>query len=189
MAMGGMLTETVYVQGGFSDANGQPTVAGFDTFLDDAEFFSYAELGVTTSQDRLYLDNIHVTLWHSDAREQAGVPEGRGIAFTAQKFIDDKWLPFVRVGYADGAASLMQTTFSTGLGVQCANRDVMGIGLSWGQPADASLREQFTSEFFYRFQLTQFLALTPDVQLIVDPSNNPETDVLALFGLRLRAAF
>ena len=48
---------------------------------------------------------------------------------------------------------------------------------------------QFTSEFFYRFQLTQFLAVTPDIQVIADPALNPGVDVLALFGVRLRAAF
>jgi porin len=111
------------------------------------------------------------------------------VAFTAQRFICDKWLPFFRAGYADGDAALMQTTFSTGLGLLRENKDLAGIGLSWGSPADGSLRDQFTSELFYRYQLTQFLAVTPDVQLIVDPALNPDEDVLALFGTRLRAAF
>ena len=117
-AAGAMLTEHLYVQGGFGDANGQPTLVGFDTFFDDSEYFSYAEVGATTSQDRIYLDNVHVTLWNTDARRAAGTPRGHGVAFTAQKFVDDKWLPFFRFGYADGDAALMQTTFSTGLGCQ-----------------------------------------------------------------------
>lgn len=188
-AAGAMLTEHVYMQGGFSDANGQPTTAGFDTFFDDAEYFSYAEIGVTSSQDRLFLDNIHVAIWHTDARQGAGMPEGHGVAFTAQRFVCDRWLPFFRFGYADGDAALMQTTFSTGLGLQRENRDVLGVGLSWGNPAESSLRNQFTSEAFYRFQLTQFLAVTPDIQLIVDPALNLDEDVLAFFGVRLRAAF
>ena len=188
-AAGAMLTEHVYLQGGFADANGQPTTAGFDTFFRDAEYFSYAEVGVTSAKDRIYLDNVHVTLWHSDRREIAGAPEGHGVAVTAQKFLCDKWLPFFRFGYADGDAALMQTTFSTGLGIQRENRDVFGLGCSWGSPADGSLRDQFTSEVFYRFQLTQFLAVTPDIQVIVDPALNPTTDVLGVFGVRLRAAF
>lgn len=57
------------------------------------------------------------------------------------------------------------------------------------KPADGSLRDQFTSELFYRFQLTQFLAVTPDVQLIVDPALSPNTNVLTFFGIRVRAAF
>lgn len=182
-----MLTDHVYLQGGFSDANAVPTQASFDTFFDDSEYFSYAEMGITSSQDRLYLDNIHVTLWHSDSRRAAGVPQGQGVAFTAQRFIDDKWLPFFRAGFSDGDASLMETTFSTGLGVRRENTDVAGVGVSWGKPATTS-REQFTGELFYRFQLTQFVALTPDVQIIVDPAANPGTDVLAAFGIRFRMA-
>jgi porin len=189
MAAAGMLTDRLYVQGGLADANGQPTLAGFDTFFDDSEYFSYFELGATSSQDRIYLDNIHVTVWHTDAREAAASPEGWGFAFTAQKFLCDKWQPFFRFGYSDGDAALLQTSFSTGLGLKRKNNDVAGIGVSWGKPSIGSLRDQFTSEAFYRFQLTQFLAVSPDVQLIVDPALNPTVDVLAFFGVRLRAAF
>lgn len=188
-AAGAMLTDKIYLQGGFADANGQPTLAGFDTFFDDHEYFSYVELGLTSSRDRIYLDNLHATLWHTDAREKALTPEGWGVAVTAQKFLGDKWLPFFRFGYADGDAALMQTTFSTGVGLRRTNNDVAGIGISFGKPADGTLRDQFTSEVFYRFQLTQYLAITPDVQLIADPALNPDEDVLALFGIRLRAAF
>lgn len=189
VAAGGMLTEHLYMQGGFSDANGQPTHAGIDTFFNESEYFSYVEFGATTSQDRLFADNIHVTLWHTDARKSAQTPRGQGVAFSAAKFVDDRWLPFFRFGYSDGDAALMQTTFSTGLGLQRKNRDVIGVGISWGSPANGKLRDQFTSELFYRFQLTQFLAVTPDVQLIVDPALNPTVDMLAFFGIRLRAAF
>jgi porin len=188
-AAGGMLTDRLYLQGGLADANGQPTLSGFDTFFDDSEYFSYVELGATSSQDRIYLDNMHVTLWHTEAREVAATPEGWGVAFTAQKFLYDKWQPFFRFGYSDGDAALLQTNFSTGIGLKRENNDVAGIGVSWGKPSVGSLRDQFTSEAFYRFQLTQFLAITPDVQLIVDPALNPTVDVLAFFGVRLRAAF
>jgi porin len=189
IAAGAMLTDRLYLQGGFADANGQPTLAGFDTFFNDREYFSYIELGITSSQDRIYLDNIHATLWHTDARAVAQTPEGWGVAVTAQKFVCDKWLPFFRFGYADGDAALMQTTFSTGLGLRRDNNDVAGIGISFGKPADGALRDQFTSEVFYRFQLTQYLAVSPDVQLIGNPALNPNEDVLALFGIRLRTAF
>ena len=83
----------------------------------------------------------------------------------------------------------MQTVFSTGIGLRRENNDVAGIGFSWGAPADGTLRDQFTSEFSYRFQLTQFLTITPDVQLIVDPALNPTVDVLAFAGIRLWASF
>ena len=189
VAAAAMLTDQIYVQGGFADANGQPNLAGFDTFFDDQEYFSYLEIGVTTSRDRIYLDNTHVTFWHTDDRVKAMTPEGWGIAITTQKYFDDTWLPFFRFGYSDGDAALMQTTFSTGLGLRRKNNDVAGLGFSFGKPSDGTLQDQFTSECFYRFQLTQFLAISPDVQLIANPALDPSEDVVALFGLRLRAAF
>ena len=71
-AAGAMLTDRLYLQAGLGDANGQPTRSGFDTFFDDSEFFSYIEFGATSSQDRIYLDNIHATLWHTDAARPPG---------------------------------------------------------------------------------------------------------------------
>lgn len=188
-AMGGMLTNQLYFQAGFSDANGQPTRSGFDTFFQDGEFFSYVEIGWTSSKERIYLDNTHLTVWHTDARQNAGTPEGWGIAFTAQKYFYESWLPFFRFGYSQGDAALLQTVISTGLGYRRANNDVAGLGLSWGKPADGHLRDQFSSEIFYRFQLTKVLAVTPDIQVVVDPALNPQEDMLAFFGIRLRAAF
>ena len=189
IAFGAMLTQHIYAQGGLADANGQPTQAGFDTFFEDNEYFTYLEFGLTPSKELLYVDNVHATFWHTDARKAAQTPEGWGVALTAQKYIDDRWLPFLRFGYAEGDAALMQTTLSTGIGLRRENNDVAGIGISFGKPADGSLRDQFTSEAFYRFQLTQALAVTPDVQLIGNPALDPQRDTLALFGVRLRAAF
>lgn len=83
----------------------------------------------------------------------------------------------------------MQTTLSTGIGLRRTNNDVAGIGISFGKAADGSLQDQFTSEAFYRFQLTQALAVTPDLQLIGNPALEPRRDALALFGIRLRATF
>ena len=84
------------------------------------------------------MDNLHATLWDTDARDEAGTPEGWGVAVTAQKFVCEKWLPFFRFGYSDGDAALMQTIFSTGLGVRRENNDVSGIGISIGKPADGA---------------------------------------------------
>ena len=189
VAFGAMLTDHLYLQGGLGDANGQTTTAGFDTFFEHAEYFSYLEFGATTSQDRLYLDNVHATFWQTDARAAAGTPWGWGVAVTAQKFVEDTWLPFVRFGYSEGDLALMQTTLSTGVGWLRENSDVVGLGVSWGQPADGSLSEQFTSELFYRLQVTDYLAITPDLQLIVDPALNPQADAIGYIGVRVRFAF
>ena len=68
-------------------------------------------------------------------------------------------------------------------------QDTIGLAASWGQPSNPSLDNQFTTELYYKMQLTRRLALTPSVQLIVNPSINPDTSVLAVFGIRARIDF
>ena len=63
------------------------------------------------------------------------------------------------------------------------------LGLAWGHPQDSTLRDQYVAEAFYRMYLTPQIHLTPDFQLIINPSLNPDEDVVAVFGLRLRVLF
>ena len=67
--------------------------------------------------------------------------------------------------------------------------DLAGVGLSWEDPSDRSLREQNSLELFYRLQLAQNLALTPSVQVLIDPAQNPNDDAITVFGLRGRLTF
>jgi len=62
-----MITDNLYVIGGFADSNSNSSdpFNGFDTF-GDQEFFKTIELGWTTSRDRFYFDNTHITYWHAD---------------------------------------------------------------------------------------------------------------------------
>ncbi|MEE9149756.1 MAG: carbohydrate porin, partial [Candidatus Tectomicrobia bacterium] len=188
-AVGAWLANQVYTVAGFADTNGDPTRIGFDTFIDEAEFFTHIELGWSPSFERRYLDNVYVTAWHADEREKAGVPDGWGLLFSAQRFLKERWLPFLRAGYSEGEAPALNASVSMGLGYYVRERaDVTALGVSWGKPSLDGLRDQYTVEYFYRLQLSPNFALTPDVQLILDPALNPNEDVIAVFGLRARLA-
>jgi len=191
VAFGAMATDHIYVVGGLADANGDPTKPGdwFDTFFNDHEYFYHFEVGWTSSQDRIYLDNIHLTGWYADERDEAQVEDGWGLAFSAAKFINDTWMPFLRAGYSDGGGALLEASVSAGVGYYFEeSKDLIGFGLNWGRPPDSGLDNQYTAEIFYRLQLAQNLAITPDVQLIFNPALNPEEDMLWVFGLRARLA-
>jgi porin len=43
-------------------------------------------------------------------------------------------------------------------------------------------------ELFWRWQLARQLAVTPDLQLLINPANNPDEDAIWVFGLRGRFA-
>lgn len=190
---GGMIAKNIYIQAGFSDANSDPTspFKGFGNVVDESDFFKWVEVGFTPGQDKIYFDNLHVTFWHIDERTN-GTPDGWGFNASWQKWIGDKWLPFIRGGYADDSGSLLERSISVGLGYQpVPMRGVIGFGFNWGKPNPISFEgadDQYTTELFWRYQLTRELAITPSLQYIKDPALNPEEDNLWAFGLRLRLA-
>jgi len=190
-AIGAALGEKGYIVGGFSDANAKATTSGFDTFFSDREYFKHFELGRFSSFDRRYFDNTHVTLWHADRRDDAGVPEGWGATFSYTKFIGDRVMPFVRAGYSDGGGgALLERMVSGGVGILRRSHDLIGVGLSWGEPSEDSfspgLDDQYTAEVSYRITLSQNSVITPDLQWIIDPALNPQESSVLVFGLRLR---
>jgi len=190
-----MLTDNFYIIGGFADSNADSTdpFEGFDTF-GDGEFFKTIELGWVTSPDRFYFDNTHITYWHADERETAGVSSGWGVNFSYEHAFNDKWMPFVRAGYADDGGSLLQKTVSAGLGYHWGtNNSLLGLGFNWGQPNEDTfgpdLDDQYTTELFCRFQVTNNLQITPDIQYIKNPALNPEEDDSWVYGVRARLYF
>jgi porin len=185
-AVGGLLTENVYAQVGFSDALSDPTdpLDGFDSFFSDNKYFSWAELGWTPGKDKIYFDNAHVTAWHKDA--VSGNPSGWGLNASYQRWLNDQWLPFVRGGYTKDSGSLLETSLSAGVGYQpVPMRGVIGAGFNWGKPNGGG-RDQYTTELFWRYQLTKEVALTPSLQYILDPALDPASDDLIAVGLRVR---
>lgn len=69
------------------------------------------------------------------------------------------------------------------------DREVVGLGLAWGRPADAELRDQWSGDLFYRVQVLPNLALTPGLQAILHPSANPGESLVFVGGLRGRLTF
>jgi porin len=136
--------------------------------------------------DRAYFDNIHLTVWHQDARTAAGVPEDYGAAFSAAWFVDNRWVPFLRAGVSKGTAALYDASVSVGVGYFNQHRDLAAIGLNWGSPGDDSLDDQFTAEAFYRFQASENFAITLDGQVIVNPALNPGETAIGVVGVRAR---
>ena len=195
LAGGAMLTDNLYIIAGITNAYSDPTnpFDGFSRFFDENEYFTSIEFGWTSSQGRIYHDNVHLTFWHVDESEKAGTPDGWGVNFQFVTQIYDSLMPFVRAGYADDSGSLMQKSVSVGLGYEpVPGEDQLGFAFNWGEPNEASfgsdVDDQYTIETFYRFQLTPRLALTPNVQYLIDPALDPDQSDIWLFGLRARLA-
>jgi porin len=193
LAAGAMITDSIFLIGGLADLNADPTDPGrtLDSFFSDYEYFKHIEIGWTPSHDRIYLDNVHLTLWHADERVEATTPSGWGANFSWSHYISDRWLPFVRAGYASEGGSLMQKSVSVGFGYQRKpGKNLLGVGLNWGEPNENTwepgLPNQYTAELFFRWQVSKAIAITPDVEYLRNPALNPDTDSLWVFGLRVR---
>lgn len=191
-----MITDNLYVLAGLADVNGDPANPGdsFDTFFNDREYFKHIEVGWISSFDHRYKDNIHLTAWKADERKTALVEDGWGMAFSFNKLIDERWLPFARFGYSDGGGALLERSLSVGVGYFASIRsDTLGVGLNWGRPAEETfgpdLDDQYTMEAYYRRQVNQHMTITPNVQLLINSALNPQNDQIWILGLRARASF
>ena len=173
------------IAGSISDANG--SIKEVDFFEDGSEFFKFVELSWSPTQAQRFTHNLHLTYWHVDERETAGVPQGDGISFGANWTTDnEKWMTFFRAGWSDGLAPLFNKNLTLGFIRRFHRRDLLGLGVNWGEPSVDTLRDQYTAELFYRFQFAQNLAFTPSVQLLVDPALNLNEDEIWVAGLRMR---
>ena len=159
------------------------------SFFDESEYFTSVEVGWTSAKERYYTDNVHVTFWHVDRVDATGTPSGWGVNFSAAMWFDDRWMPFLRGGYAEDGGSLLETSVSAGLAFNAFDRrDLVGIAANWGEPNGRTfgpgLEDQVSVEAFYRLQLTQNVRVTPSVQLLFDPALSPRDDLIGVFGLR-----
>jgi porin len=198
MVAAAWLNDNFYFSTGIVDTNGDPKdpFDGFDTFFDDKEYFTFAELGWTTSKSNLYLDDVHVTVWQVDERAEVGSEDGWGAVFSFARYLDGKYLPFVKAGYANDACSLLEKSVSVGIGYQPWHDQgigsLLGVGVNWGEPNPAvvgpGLDDQYALETFFRWQISREIAFTPSIQFLKDPALNKDEDQIWVFGARLRVA-
>lgn len=198
-AAGHLFSNNMYMIGSVVDRNSDPTdiSEGFDTFFNGKEYFSSIEVGHTSSHSRIALDNVHLTLWHVDARKGVDAPSGWGANFSWSRYYNEQFMPFVRVGYTDDSGSLLSKSVSAGFGyrpntVSGAAGDLFGAAINWGEVNDLSfgkgLDDQYTLEIFYRWQFTPRFALTGDYQYLQDPAMNPFEDSIHILSARARFA-
>jgi porin len=196
VAYGTMLTDRFYLIAGITDTNGDPSdpFKGFDNFFSDNEYFTSVELGYTSSQERIIFDNYHLTFWHKDRQEQASVPSGWGVNFSASRYLNENFMPFLRGGYTEDAGSLLEASISGGLGYQTEAFDgLLGAAVNWGSPNEDTfgpdLDDQLALEVFFRAAVGKRTTVTVDLQYIQDPAINPSESSIWMFNVRGRVAF
>jgi porin len=183
------ITGGMYVNAGVMDANGQGEEIDLSSFRSIRERFNWIEVGFRGERDIKSRENTHLHYWQQDARKEAGTTESWGLAFTHSRVLLRGLGGVIRAGYSEGNAAKFRRFVGIGVTSKVIGRDVVGLGAGWGSPPDKSLRDQLTSELFYRIQVTRQLAITPDIQLTYKPSFNVVKDWIVIAGIRVRIVF
>ena len=183
-------TEQFYVTAGLHDAQGDDLSSGelldFGNQFFEGNFFKTVEVGWVPSYDQRYFRKVSLMYWHADA--YPGSEQGSGIAFASHWFFQETFIPFLLAGFSDGkgANTLAKSTVTIGHGYRFLSHDILGTSVNFTRPP-GDLRDQYTVEVYYRFTLTERLAVTPDLQWVIHPSLNPAQGSLIYFGVRARA--
>lgn len=184
------LNDQWQVLAGFADANGDPSEpweSAKDAF-ESGEWFKHFALGWSPDWDDRYDQSVQLTFWQADERVDAGVDGGHGFAVLASARIES-WRPFVRAAYGEDAGLLNDRSISIGTGYDARDgKDLAGLAVNWARAPDSD-RDQYTLEAFYRYDLTDYLQISPEIQYVIDPALEPEADDVLVLGARLRLVF
>jgi len=189
--------EHVYVGAVISDPRGDvyqdndPLYGGEDIW--DGKLFTSIELGIVPSFGDRFNRKASLMAWHADEFDDNKgdgpvSPEGQGVVATAYWTFQDRYVPVLLAGVSNGkgANALAEKHLAAMLGIRFKSHDIWSFGLNWIEPPDGALRDQYTFETYYRFQMTEHLAFTPFFQAVYHPSLNEAEDWLNYGGLRAR---
>lgn len=180
-------TEVFYIHGLAMDSQGASNLPPNTTF--DGKYYEAVEVGAKPIVDGLGKGNYRLTGWHD---QQAGGGEGSGISVGFSQEIGEGWAPFGRWGYGDPEVSGIMQLASGGIAnISPFGRrgDMFGLGVSWGDPSDHTLRQEVFIETFYRLKITDSLEFSPDVELLLPPADRDAQSTVWIFGARLKATF
>ncbi len=96
---------------------------------------------------------------------------------------------FARLSVADRQVADFRRFVSAGITVAeplGRAHDALGFGWATGEPADKTKRTESIFELYWRLQLSPFFALSPNLQLVLNPADNPEEERVVVGGLRLQ---
>lgn len=183
-----------YLLASIGDANGNSTTFEFDSFFSELEFFTGVEIGIRPTIDGFGKGNYHVALWHSDRIKKKNIPSGNGVAITFQQQIWNYYNTFLRYSYSNGKVTNIKQLLSAGVGIYDPfnmgyNDNLFGLAFAWGEPQEQNQNPQYVIESFLRLQVFDSVQVTPDIQLIISPSEATQENFVAVFGMRFRIAF
>jgi len=184
----GMINDQFWIGGQMYDGNAASGSFDWDT-VTEGEWLSAIEVGWTPTFSERKKKMVQFTYWYKDARALAGVPKGSGWAVSAAWRNNATYFPFVRFGHSDGGAGVAaEDALSVGLEITRREDEIWTVGAGWARPSEqthgSGLRDEWVIESSYKFQLAKNFSLTPDLQILLNPANNPGKSSVLIAGVR-----
>jgi porin len=180
-----------YVLSGIGDSTGRQLTAGVPDLLANETFFTGLEIGWSPVAGPLTNHHFAVFVWHTPADSDSATPDGDGLTFTYEWLPEKQYGFFARYSGSATEATRVKHLATTGMvwrGPLGRELDVVGVAGGFGSATRPGVDGQGVLEVFYRLQVTPLFQITPDIQLLIEPSQNPEQDFIAVFGIRGRIA-
>lgn len=188
-------TKNIYLMYGMVDVYGDQFQEG--DFFDVGRYFNAGkynyllEIGYVPTFAERYFKKISVTVWRSASYTNINgsvIGQGEGIAFSSHWFLKERFAPYIRFGFSNGVGenTFYKKDVQVGHGLRFRNYDMLGTSVSWNEPNIDGVKDQYTAEVFYRFNLSAHFEVTPSAQFIKNPTFNPNQEDLFYFGLRGR---
>ncbi len=184
----GFVTDNIWLGAQMHDANAASGDFDFDT-VQEGEWLKAVEIGYTPSFSRRKSHLVQFTYWEKDTRALAGTTKGSGWAISSAWRLNDRIFPFIRFGHSDGGAGVAaEDAISFGAEINYRFDQVWTVGAGWANPSPETfgqgLENETVLETSYKFQLSKNFSLTPDVQIVFNPANDPSESSVWVVGLR-----
>jgi porin len=158
--------------------------------VDDGSWYELLELDFKLGVPALGKGQYRITPWHNRLDGE----QGWGVGLSFDQELGLPWLVgFFRFGAGDEDVTAIRTFVSGGVGVEGPfgrSGDFFAIGVAWSRPSPGEgVRDETILEMIYRVRLTPTLELSPDLQLVFDPAQNPGDDLIVVPGVRLALVF
>ena len=188
------ITDDIYLMAGIGDSTANEQAQPWND-IGDQSWWIITELGITGKIPGLGKGNLRITPWYNTVLSESGF--GFGINFDQQLFVP--WITaFFRFGFGDKDVTPVRLNVSGGVSIENpfgGKHHALGLGFSWAKPSrvfgenPTAVRSETLFEFFYRWRFTRSMFLSPDLQVILNPAENPGAEVSLVGGLRLMVEF
>lgn len=178
-------SKDLYIMAGVGTGNNVEPWA-FWKSANDGDWGEYFEIGLTRSLPHLGKGQYRITPWHN----HVSGADGWGFAINLDQELGlDRLVGFFRFGIGDDDVTPVERFVSGGLALERPfgrKNDLVSLGVAWSDPSpQVRGRDETLLEFYYRLELSPSIAITPDLQIVLDPANDPKGDVIFIGGVRL----